>query len=267
LAISGLIFQTILKNPLAEPFTLGISSGASFGAALGIFISNYILHFKLPIFPFAMVGGMITILILFYFTTRKNVSLFAIIFVGISISYFFNALLTFLMSLLGDKSYEVLLWMFGTLTNPPDVEILFLFFVLFMIGFGLIFLFNKKLDILYMSDEVVKSLGVNINTTRIILLIITSVLTIISVSYCGIIGFVGLIVPHIARLLFGNNHKFLIPSSALIGGILLLISDDIARSIVGMFNDYGKELPIGVVTSLLGTPFFLYFLIKSRRFL
>lgn len=267
LALSGLVFQTILKNPLAEPFTLGISSGASFGAALGLFLSNYVLHFRVTLFPFALLGGLVTILILFYFATKKNVSLFTIIFVGISISYFFNALLTFMMSLLGDKSYEILLWMFGTLTNPPEMKVLLLFFGVFLLFFFIILSYNKKLDILYMSDEVVKSLGVNINTTRMVLLILTSFLTILSVSFCGIIGFVGLIVPHIARFLVGNNHKFLVPSVSLIGGILLVLSDDIARSVIGIFNTYGKELPIGVVTSLLGTPFFLYLLIKSRRFL
>jgi len=267
LSLSGLVFQTLLKNPLAEPFTLGISSGASFGAALGLFISNYIANYKLPLFPFALCGGFSTIFILFYFTSKKNISLFTIIFIGVAISYFFNALLTFLMSLLGDKSYEVLLWMFGTFTNPPNTGLFLFFFVLFIVGFIFIFFHSKKMDILYMSDEVVKSIGININVTRGLLFFTVSLLTIFSVSFCGIIGFVGLIVPHLARIIFGNKHKSLIPAVCLIGGILLLVSDDIARTVVSLFNDYGKELPIGVVTSLLGTPFFLYFLLKNRKLL
>ncbi len=265
LALSGLIYQTLLKNPLAEPFTLGVSSSVSFGIALGIFISDFFLKTRISLFPFAFFTGLIATILLFHFAMKSNISLFTLIFFGISIQYFFNAFLTLLLSLLGDRSYEVLMWMFGTFANPPKALYIAIFYIISLIAFFYIFLQNKKLDLFYLSDDIVKSSGINPQSTRRVLLFIVSVLTITSVSICGIIGFIGLIVPHLARLIFGNRHKFLIPATIILGAIILLISDNIARSFVSMFTDYGKELPIGVVTSILGTPLFLYFLVKNMR--
>ncbi len=265
LAVSGLIYQSILKNPLAEPFTLGISSGASFGAALAIFISDFFLRYnRLPLFPFTLIGGSISISIIFFFSLKKRISLFTLLFIGICISFFFNAFLTLFLSLLGNRSYEVLLWTFGTFTNPPDTPVFIAYFVVSIIGIIIIFFYNRHLDAFYFSDDITKSLGINTNITRALLFFITSFLTIIAVSFCGIIGFIGLIIPHLSRIIFGQRHKILIPACAILGSILLLLSDDIARTIVGFFTDYGRELPIGVITSLFGAPFFLYFLLKYR---
>jgi iron complex transport system permease protein len=157
------------------------------------------------------------------------------------------------------------MWIFGTFTNIPETNLFITFTVIAVAGFVIIFLYRNILDSLYLSDEVVKSLGINISITRGILFLTTSIMTIIAVSLCGIIGYVGLIVPHLAKILFGNKHKVLIPATIILGGIMMLISDDIARTLLSLINDYGKELPIGVVTSLFGTPFFLYFLLKQKK--
>ena len=265
LALSGLIYQTLLKNPLAEPFTLGVSSSVSFGIALGIFISDFFLKTRVPLFPFAFITGLIAIILLFHFATGGNIPLFTLIFFGISCQYFFNAFLILLLSLLGDRSYQVLMWTFGTFANTPKAIYIIIFYIISIFAFVYIFLQNKKLDLFYLSDDIVKSSGIDPNKTRKTLLFIVSILTIISVSICGIIGFIGLIVPHLSRLIFGNKHKFLILATIILGASIILISDDIARSFVSMFTEYGKELPIGVVTSILGTPLFLYFLIKSKK--
>lgn len=264
LSISGLIYQTVLKNPLAEPFTLGISSGATLGAALAIFISDYFLKFRLPIFPFAFVGGCSTLLVLSIVILKRNISLFTLIFIGISLSYFFNAFLTLLLSMLGNRSYEVLIWMFGTFSNPPGITVLLLYFVGFLVVFIILFISNRKLDVLYLSDELAESSGININFDRNMFLALTSVITIVTVSLCGVIGFVGLVIPHLSRLLFGSKHRDLLATSALLGALLLLVADDFARSLLSFTSDYGKEIPIGVITSLIGAPFFIYFLIKNR---
>lgn len=264
LALSGLVYQTLLKNPLAEPFTLGISSGASFGVALSIFLSDSIIGHRLPVFPFALIGGSISIAIILLISLNKNISIFTLLFTGICISFFFNAFLTLFLSLLGNRSYEVLSWAFGTLSNSPGyLSIIILSFFLIIFFIFLMFM-NHQLDAFYLSEDVTKSLGINTTLTRGILFLFASLLTIITVSLCGIIGFVGLIVPHIARLIFGQKHKILIPACILLGALLLLISDDIARTIVSVFTSYGKELPIGVITSLIGAPFFLYFLLKYK---
>ncbi|HOJ62918.1 MAG TPA: iron ABC transporter permease [Spirochaetota bacterium] len=265
LSVCGLILQTIFKNPLVEPFTLGISASASFGVALAIFISDFFLKIRIPFFPFSLISGILGVSIILLFSLSKNISIYTIIFIGISISYFFNALLTLLLSLLGNRSYDIIIWMFGSFSIIPSrlVIILFIFFSLIILI--VLLLFHKELDLFYFSEDVIKSMGVKLNILRTILLGLISFITIFSVSFCGIIGFVGLVIPNIAKLIFYRKHNILIMASFLMGGILLLISDDIARSLVSLFSDYGKELPIGVITSIIGVPFFIYFLTKREK--
>jgi len=155
--------------------------------------------------------------------------------------------------------------MFGSFSIIPSrlVIILFIFFSLIILI--VLLLFHKELDLFYFSEDVIKSMGVKLNILRTILLGLISFITIFSVSFCGIIGFVGLVIPNIAKLIFYRKHNILIMASFLMGGILLLISDDIARSLVSLFSDYGKELPIGVITSIIGVPFFIYFLTKREK--
>jgi len=265
LSISGLVLQTIFKNPLVEPFTLGISSSASFGVALAIFISDFFLKTRIAFFPFALISGLIGILIVLLFTISKNVSTYTIVFIGISISYFFNAFLTLILSILGNRSYDILIWMFGSFSIIPSKTIISLFIIFSILSLIILLLFNKELDIFYFSENIIKSMGVKLNIIRTIFIFIVSLITIFSVSFCGIIGFVGLIVPNIVKLIFSKRHKILLIASFLLGALLLLISDNIARTFVSFISNYGKELPIGVITSLIGTPFFIYFLVRKEK--
>jgi iron complex transport system permease protein len=264
LALSGLVFQVLLRNPLAEPFTLGISSGGSFGVALALFLGVQIGR-SLPILPFALVGGMFSTLIILVFSIQKRVSLFTIIFAGISISFFFNAILTLLMSLLGNRSYEVLVWMFGTFQRPFSLPAMLVPAVTLTLVTILVILFSTRLDAFYFSDDVTSSMGVSVNKTRTILFTSVSLLAVISVAYCGIIGFIGLMVPHLVRILFGNRHRILVPAALILGAILTVVSDTIARSLFSLVSGMGRELPVGVITALLGSPFFLYLLVQYRH--
>lgn len=266
LSVSGLVLQTIFKNRLVEPFTLGLSSSASFGIALSIFISDFFLKIRLPFFPFSFITGLLGLTIILLFSISKNISIYTIIFIGISISYFFNALLTLLLSLLGNRSYDIIIWMFGSFSIIPSQLTIILFVILSLISFSLLLFFNKELDLFYFSDDTIKTMGVKLNIIRSILIGVVSFITIFSVSFCGIIGFVGLIVPNIVKLIFYKRHNILLIGSFLLGGILLLISDDIARSFVSLISDYGKELPVGVITSIIGVPFFIYFLVKRKEY-
>ena len=264
LAVSGVVYQTMLRNSLAEPFTLGVSSGATFGVALSLLISAGV-GTMLPKVPFAFFGGLLTILMLAGLIFYKDCSLYALIFIGISISYFFNALLTLFMSLLGDKSYEILLWMFGTFSNPPSL-VAFIGYIVICIAVTIVLLINhRQLDLFYMSDETVATSGVNPGLSRIFFICIVSIGTIYTVSLCGVIGFVGLIIPHIAGLIFGKHHKSLLPASCLLGGILMVVSDTFARSLPMMVHGSGRELPVGVVTSLIGVPCFVAILLRKAR--
>lgn len=264
LASCGLVFQTLLKNPLAEPFTLGISSGASFGAGLSIFISDFFLSHRLSIFPFAFAGAMISIALILTFSLRKQSGLFLIIFLGITLSFFFQAGLTLMLTILGNRSMEVILWTFGTFTATPSWDILFIYTLTAAVVWIILLLNHKELDIFYLSEELIKTSGINYYLLRSLLFFSVSFITALSVSFFGVIGFIGLIVPHLVKLIFRNNHLSLITGSILTGGIILLISDDIARSIVSLITDSGREIPVGVITSLIGSPFFLFFLLRRR---
>ncbi|HBD95686.1 MAG: hypothetical protein A2015_10290 [Spirochaetes bacterium GWF1_31_7] len=264
LSVSGLVYQTVLKNSLAEPFLMGVSSGASFGVALSVLLSDMFLKFQLPYFPFAFGGSLLTIFIIFVVSSTGKSALYNLIFIGLSISFLFNAGLTLIFSLLGNRSSDIILWLFGSLAKPFDYKTLTVITIIFIL-FIIVLLFSSKLlDIMYLPDDTITTSGVNVKATRLLFFVFTSMYTALIVSLCGIIGFVGLIVPHITRNFFPGRHKFLIPASALIGGILLLFSDTIARTFISLVSDYGRELPIGVITSLIGAPFFIY-LLSSRK--
>ncbi len=264
LAVSGLIYQTILKNPLTDPFTLGISSGASFGAAIGVFISEQIFGHRLPLFPFSFIGAAVSIFVIFYFSMKKHLTIFTLIFIGISISFFFNAGMTLILSLMGNRANEVLMWTFGSFTNPPTYLMISIFCIVSILGILFFYVLNGVLDIFYLSGETVKTTGVNVTLFRTLFFVVPSLITAFAVSLTGIIGFVGLITPHIARYIFGHRHKHLIPGAVLIGGILLLSADNVARSVLSLFTDYGRELPVGVITAFIGAPFYLFFLMRYK---
>lgn len=264
LSVSGLIYQTVLKNPLAEPFLMGVSSGASFGVALSVLITTTVPGVQLPYFPFAFGGSLLTIAIIFILSTTGKSALYNLIFIGLSISFLFNAGLTLIFSLLGNRSADIIQWLFGSLARPVDYTTIFILIFLYGIFLAASLLTTGILDIMYLPDDTITTSGINVKMTRLIFFTVTSIFTALIVSYCGIIGFVGLVVPHIARKFFAGRHKYLIPAAALIGSILLLLSDNIARSIMSLVSDLGRELPVGVITSLIGAPFFIY-LLSSRK--
>ena len=264
LAVSGVVYQTMLRNSLAEPFTLGVSSGATFGVALALLISAGV-GIIMPKMPFAFLGGFVTILLLAGLIFYRDCSLYTLIFIGISISYFFNALLTLFMSMLGDKSYEILLWMFGTFSNPPSMLSFVTYIVICLVVLAIMMISWRQLDLFYLPDETIATSGLNPAVGRIAYLSIVSLGTIYTVSLCGVIGFVGLIIPHLAGMIFGKHHRVLLPASCLLGGILMVASDTFARCLPMIIGGSGRELPVGVVTSLLGVPCFIIILMKRGR--
>lgn len=265
LSISGLVFQALLKNPLADPYTLGISAGASFGAGIAIFLSYAVgqaFRSFLPIFAFF--GGVSTIFLVYFLARVKGrVQVLTIILAGVVVSYIFSSGVVLIMSLLGDKSHEIIFWLMGSLAGYHSHLIpLSLAIIIFML---VILFFYRDLDLMSLGDDQAKSLGVNTDFVRVVLFTITSLITSISVSLTGTIGFVGLIVPHSMRLIFGPKHKILVPSSILVGASFLPISDCIARTIPSLVFQTGMEIPVGVITSLFGAPFFIFLLIRGKK--
>ncbi|MDR0878035.1 MAG: iron ABC transporter permease [Treponema sp.] len=261
LSISGAVFQSVLKNQLASPYILGVSSGASLGAGIVIlsgFAIPFIGGFTLPAAGF--VFGVITVFIVVAFSSKidKTLSNNTIILFGMVFSLFVNAILTTLTALYREELKNLLYWQMGSfsLKGWSYVALLLPFLIVGSLG---IFRYTRELDILTFGDEQAKSIGVNTRGMRIKLLVFSAILTGSAVALSGAIGFVDLIAPHAARRIVGSKHKYVLPMSFLIGGALLVASDLIARTVVSP-----SELPVGAVTALIGGPFFAWVYFRKK---
>ena len=254
LALCGLVFQSVFRNPMADSYVLGVSSGASFAVGLGFVLGITYVDVSLPAIAFA--GSLGTTLLLFAIS-RKNTS--SLLLSGISLNFLLSALTTLTIYLSDHRADNILFWTLGSLGNSSWLRLLILSAVTFAAA---IVIYGKRnaMDLLLMDDSTAISSGLDIKKTRILLLAIASVLTATVVCFTGIIGFVGLLSPHFMRLLLGPGHKRLIPLSMLTGSSILLFADIICRFVIPP-----SELPIGIVTSILGAPVFLLLLRRKRH--
>ena len=261
LAVSGTVMQTVTHNPLAEPYTIGISSAALFGVTIAIILGASVLpgaEGDMAVIANAFIFAMIPAAAIILISSMKKLSPNMMILVGIGMMYIFSAFTTFLKFNASEESLEeIYRWSLGTLsgTTWSDLTPMFIAAVALLVGFTLL---AGRINLLMAGDSTCHSLGHNPVHLRIICFVMVSLGVAVAVCFTGTIGFVGLVAPHIARLFVGNNNKTLIPSSALIGALMIIISDIIVRSVPG-------SLPVGVVTALIGSPLFLFFLFKQRR--
>jgi iron complex transport system permease protein len=260
LSLCGMVFQALFRNPLADPYTLGIASGASCGAALAVVLGFTGSLFGLPAVTFgAFIGALFATLLLFGFATfRQSIDKLTMLLAGVALSFLFSSLLMFF-QYLGDPhdSFFIIRWLMGGM-ETIGYKSLFLFLPFEVISVVIIFTQLPQLDHLLTGDDIARSRGVNIRKTRILLLLATTLLVGAIVAVCGPIGFIGLIVPHLSRVLFSWKHVWTGPATALMGGVLLVIADTIARTIIAP-----TEIPVGVITALLGAPFFLWVLFST----
>lgn len=256
LALSGTILQAILHNPIADSGVLGISSGSSLAAVIIMILFPF--HAQLVV-PLSFVGGLATFLVIALLTYRSGLEPVQVILSGIAISAIWGGFQAILLTAYSDRLGGVIHWLNGALSNLvwDDVRTLF---ILGMPAVVLLIVLAPKLNLVLLGDDVMHNLGIPITLYRLVFSLLAVYFTAISVAFTGIIGFVGLIVPHIGRLIIGNNQKRLIPISILIGANLLLLADTISRVIIAP-----QEIPVGTVMSLLGGPFFLYLLLRNRR--
>ena len=260
LSVSGAVFQGLLKNPLADPYLLGVSSGAALGASIIILSSLPFFFFGVPVVPFAAFIGAILSMFLVYglARTKGKISLHTLLLSGVIINFSFSALIMLIITLSNKGLAEVVVWMMGTLNNTNYDLLPYITPVALLLMF-IIYMFSNDLNIIAVGEETAVFLGVKTEKVKKMLFVLTSMLTALAVSVSGLIGFVGLIIPHIARMLVGPDHRILIPFSAILGGIFLILSDTLCRSVIAP-----SEIPTGVVTAILGGPFFLY-LLKRRK--
>jgi iron complex transport system permease protein len=256
LACCGVALQAMFRNPLATPFTLGISGGAAFGAAVYvIFAAVMPMYLGSVVFSFA--GSLAAVLGVYGLTRiKKGFSVGTMLLAGITVNFFFSSLILFLQYISDfTQSFRIIHWLMGSM-SITGYSTPITMFVLTAIGCVIIIIQSTKLNLISISDEIAIGRGVNIRATRKILFLATSVMVAAVVAFCGPIGFVGLMAPHISRLLVGPDHKILTPASILFGGAFLVLCDTIARTIIAP-----AEIPVGVITALLGGPFFLWLLI------
>lgn len=255
LAVAGACFQTMFKNPLADPFVLGVSSGAALGAAISI-----ITHHTEFMIVLAFAGAMLS-LMLVYFFGQQNIHIRSeqpLLLAGIACGAMLNAMLSALMALHSQQIQMIVFWLMGSLTNYADS--LKPIFIIVIAGLTVAMLYARDLDVIALGDEDARFLGVDVNKVKLILLISTTLVTGACVSVSGIIGFIGLIVPHLVRKLAGPEHLVLLPLSAICGAVFLLWADGVTRLVPLM-----SGIPVGVVTALFGSPFFLYVLYVAGR--
>ena len=263
LSICGLSMQGVLRNPLVSPYTLGISSGAAFGASVVIVLGNVMAgslgeYFLIITAAFCM--SLIAVGFVVFLARLRGMGAESLILSGIAVMYLFSAG-TSIMQYVATKDQlaQIVFWLMGSLVSISWREV-GIGALLLSAGFPALFSLSWHINILGSGEDAAKSLGTNPRLITLFVIVISTLVTAGVVSFTGIIGFIGLVGPHIARLLLGNDHKLLFPASALIGAFLLTISDTIARSLLG-----NTEIPIGIVTSIIGVPFFISILVRKRR--
>lgn len=257
LSMAGCTFQTVFTNPMASPDILGASAGACFGAALALLMGASRLGVQLMAFAF----GLFTVGIVYFVgNINQKRTAMSLILVGIIISSLFNAGTSFIKLVAdpNDQLPKITYWTMGSLSNA-DLREVFITFIPTLIAGIILFLMRWKINLLTLSDDEAESMGVDVRRLRMFSVILASVLTAVSVSAAGMIGWIGLVIPNLVRMLTGNNTKQLMPMTAIIGGIYLLIVDDLARCMLA------TEIPIGILTAFVGAPFFIFILLKNTQ--
>ncbi|MDM7938960.1 MAG: iron ABC transporter permease [Methanothrix sp.] len=260
LAIAGAVMQGILKNPLASPFTLGISSAAGFGAALAIVMGAGFVGGQWLIVGNAFIFTVLASFAVYGLAKYKGITPETMILAGIAIMYLFSAMTSFLQYVgHAEQVQEVVFWMMGSLGRSSWDKVWIVTAVI-VVCFPYLLLKSWDINALGAGDETAKSLGVNVERTRVICMMLVSFITAAVICFTGTIGFIGLVSPHITRMIIGGDHRFLLPISGLAGGLLLLAADTVARTILAPVI-----LPVGIMTAFLGVPFFVYLFMHRKK--
>lgn len=260
LAVAGCVMQSVLKNPLADPYTTGISSGAGFGATLAVVMGVSVVGGDFSIIVNAFVFSLIPMATIIAISKYKKADPTTMIMAGIAVMFIFNAFTT-LMKLNADPDSleQIYRWSVGTVSDTKWSEIPLMIVVVIAGVVGTQFA-SKKLNILATGDDSAKAMGIDVENMRIILLLLVSVMVAAVVSFTGLIGFVGLVAPHVCRIFVGADNRYLILSSAMFGAVLLEVADFVGRTIISP-----AELQVGVVTAFIGGPMFLYLILKQKK--
>jgi iron complex transport system permease protein len=258
LSLGGLVFQALLRNPLAEPYILGISGGAAIGAIVGILLG--LSHFP-GVSLTSFLASTATVGLLLFLTSGKTVlRQDALLLSGVMVNAFCSAVILFLVSI-GQRTqvHSIIFWLMGDLSMADSQQVA-LMAVLILPAAGIIFFLSHVMNLLLLGQETAKSLGVNVRAVTLVLLVITSLMISSAVANCGLLGFVGLVIPHLLRFLFGSDHRVLVPACVFGGGGYMILCDVLARTLPRQ-----GEMPVGVITAMIGAPLFIVLLKRAAH--
>jgi iron complex transport system permease protein len=261
LAVAGATYQGLFRNPLADPYLIGVAQGASLGAAAGFLIPvawNLSSFGIIPIFAF--IGAIIaTIVVYLLARVGKTLPVTTLILAGVALSALLQSIVSYLIISSNEKMHGILFWLMGSfsMSQWSEVEVVLPYVAA---GVTIIIIFARLLNVMQLDEEQAQQLGINVERYKIILLAAATLITAASVSFVGTIGFVGIIIPHAVRLIWGADHRFLLPFSVLVGAVFMILADLISRTLLAP-----TEIPIGVITAVFGAPFFLYLLRRRKK--
>jgi iron complex transport system permease protein len=258
LAVSGTALQALLRNPLADPYVLGISSGAALGAIVALWVGGRLAAAS-PLVAFA--GALVTMAWVYLLGRRAGrLASYTLVLAGVITASFLSAVILFVLTLLSTRDVRgIAFWLMGDLSVVTETQLRILLPVV-VLGIVTLYAFAKDLNVLLLGEEEAAHLGVNVARVQTAVYLLASLLTGVAVSVSGAIGYLGLLVPHLGRMVVGNDHRTLLPTAALGGAIVLTLSDTLARTVVAP-----AELPVGAVTALAGAPVFIYLLRRTAR--
>jgi len=261
LAIAGATYQGLFRNPLADPYLIGVAQGASLGAVIGFLLPFNWHGMGFGIIPLlAFTGALISVAIVYSLArVGKTLPVTTLILAGVALGALWGSIVSYLIITSGEKMHGILFWLMGSfaLSDWSEVKIVLPYVV---VGVAVILLYSRSLNIMQLDEEQAQQLGINVEKVKLILLAAATLITAAAVSFVGTIGFVGIIIPHAVRLIWGPDYRFLLPLSLISGALFLILADLVARTVLAP-----TEIPIGVITAVCGAPFFLYLLRSKKR--
>jgi iron complex transport system permease protein len=258
LSVCGAAYQSVFRNPLTDPYVLGISSGASVGAAVAILLG--LEAYMLGVGTCALVTGLLTIVVIYRIASIGNrMHTTTLLLTGVCITFLMSAIISFIMVLRQDKMDSIIFWTMGSFASASWTEVAIVAPVV-AVGIGIVLYYARDLNLLLAGSETARSLGVEVERVKRVLLLSTTLMVAFCVATCGVIGFVGLVVPHCLRLVLGPDNRRIVPCAIFAGGLFMLLCDTLARTLL-----MPAELPVGSLTALAGAPLFIYLLYKNKK--
>ncbi|HLB27855.1 MAG TPA: iron chelate uptake ABC transporter family permease subunit [Dehalococcoidales bacterium] len=261
LSIAGAAYQGLFRNPMADPYLIGVAQGAALGAVTGFLLPFHGTGFGFGMIPLlAFIGAVLSVVIVYLLArVGRTLPVTTLILAGVALGSLWGSMVSYLVITSGDKIRGIITWLMGSFSLSQWSEVR-LVFPYVLVGVIVILLYGRSLNVMQLDEEQAQQLGIDVGKVKLILLAAATLITAAAVSFVGIIGFVGIVIPHIVRLIWGPDHRLLLPLSVLVGAIFMIVADLLARTLLAP-----TEIPVGIITAFCGVPFFLYLLRRKKQ--